>query len=81
MKISKLFKKHKNKWVLARVLKEDKLNRLIEVKPILVSSNRDEVYKALGKVKRGTHVATIFTGEFPKKDMAYIFFFYESTKI
>lgn len=81
MKVADLSKKYKNKWILAKVLKEDEMNRLLEVEPIAVSANRDKVYKALGKVKKGEHVATIYTGEFPKKDMTYIFISHESTKI
>jgi hypothetical protein len=74
MKVSELKKKYKNQWVLAEVLKENKLNQLVEVKPILISSDRDEVYAALAKVKRGSHMATIFTGKIPPEGIAFAFY-------
>jgi len=74
MKVSELKKKYKNQWVLAEVLKENKLNQLVEVKPILVSPDRDKVYAALAKVEKGSHVATIFTGKIPPEGMAFAFY-------
>lgn len=73
MKLSELKKKFKNKWVLAHVIKEDELGRLVEVKPIKISEKRDEVYDYLSKVKRGSHVATVYTGQIPPKGMAFTF--------
>lgn len=73
MHITSLKKKFKNQWVLAEVLKEDKLNHIIEVRPITHSKNRDEVYEALSRVKRNIHVATIYTGKIPPKGMVYAF--------
>lgn len=74
MKISTLKKKYKNKWILAEVLKEDKLNKLIEVKPLVVSNKRDEVYESLAKLKKGSHVATIYTGAVPPKGNVFAFY-------
>lgn len=66
MKVTTLKKKYKNKWVLARVLKEDKLNRVTDVEPIAASANQNDISKSIMKVKKGTHLAAIYTGkEFP----------------
>lgn len=73
MKVSTLKKKFRNQWVLAEVLKEDSLNRVVEVEPIIHSKNRTEIYDALSKVKKSKHVATIYTGKLPPKGMAYTF--------
>lgn len=73
MKISTLKKKFKDQWVLAEVLEEDSLNRVVKVKPLVHSSNREVVYNALAKLRRGKHVTTIYTGEIPPKGMAYAF--------
>lgn len=73
MNISQLRKKFKNKWVLAEVVKEGKLQELLDVKPIKISDRRDDVYKELTKVKKGAHVATIYTGQVPPKGMAFAF--------
>ena len=74
MKVSTLKKKFKNQWVLAEVLKEDELNRVIEVKPLVHSRDRAEIYDALSEVKKNKHVTTIFTGELPPKGMVYSFY-------
>ena len=72
MKISTLKKKFKNQWVLAEVVKEDKLNRLVEVEPIVHDRERAKIYDAISKVKN-KHVATIYTGKLPPKGMVYAF--------
>lgn len=76
MKISEVNKKYKNKWVLAEVLKQDKLNQATDVKPIMANKNRYKLYERMASLPRGTHVATIFTGE-----VKGAFLFYVSTKI
>lgn len=76
MKISEVNKKYKNKWVLAEVLKEDELNQPIDVKPIMSSKDRNDLYKKMSTLPRGTHVATLYTGE-----VKGAFLFYVSTKI
>ena len=76
MKISEVNKKYKNTWVLAEVLKQDKLNQPVDVKPIMASKNRYDLYKRMAIVPRGTHVATIYTGE-----VKGAFLFYVPTKI
>jgi len=75
MKVSDIKKKYKNQWVLAEVLKENELNQLVEVKPLLISPDRDKVYTALAKAKKGSHMATIFTGKIPPEGMAFAFFY------
>ncbi|MBI4067381.1 hypothetical protein HY407_03285 [Candidatus Gottesmanbacteria bacterium] len=72
MKVTTLKKKYKNKWVLGEVLKEGKYQEVLEVNPIIISDDRDEVYKALGNIKRGAHVTTMYTGQIPPPDKAYI---------
>ena len=79
MKISDLKKKYKNKWILANVVKEDKSHQILEVKPLLVSDERQKVYEHLTKIKKGSRVATIYTGETPKKGL--VFTFYVKTSI
>lgn len=73
MHIDSLKKKFKNQWVLVEVLKEDTLNRVVEAKPIAHGKNRDEVYAALSRVHKNTHVATVYTGKIPPKRMVYAF--------
>lgn len=64
MKIGELKKKFKNKWVLAEVLKENELNQPVDVKPILASSDKNEIYDRIAKVPKGKTVATLYTGKF-----------------
>lgn len=71
MKITTLKRKFPNEWVLAEVLKEDELHQVLEVKPLVHSKNRDEVYDGLLNLKKGQHVMTLYTGK-PLKDMAYL---------
>lgn len=73
MNISQLRKKFKNKWVLAQVLKEDKHKKLVDIKPLKVSDYRDDIYKALAGLKKGSHVATLYTGQLPPKGMTFTF--------
>lgn len=79
MKISDLKKKYKNKWVLAKVIKETKEHTVIDIKPLLISDKRDTIYKSLVNLKKGAHVATFYTGEVPSKGMSFTF--YVSIKI
>jgi len=75
MKISELKKKYKNKWILAEVTKEIKPHKkIVEVKPLVISDKRDEVYRSLSKLKQGAHVATFYTGEIPPKGMSFTFY-------
>lgn len=76
MKISEVNKKYKNTWVLAEVLKQDKLNQPTDVKPIMSSKDRNDLYKRMSTLPRGTHVATLYTGE-----VKGAFLFYVPTKI
>jgi len=73
MEVAKLKEKFKNEWVLAEVIKEDNLNRVLEVKPLVHSKNRTKVYEALSKVGKHKHVTTIYTGKIPPKGMVYSF--------
>lgn len=70
MKINQLKKKYKNEWILVEVLKEDELNNPIEIKIVSHSKDRDKIYDFLLKVKPGKHVATLYTGEIPRKGYA-----------
>ncbi|MBI2329877.1 hypothetical protein HYU94_00610 [Candidatus Daviesbacteria bacterium] len=67
MKISEVKKKFKDTWVLAEVLKEDKLNRALEVKPITTSRDKNEIYDQLAKLPdkktHGKTFTTIYTGK------------------
>lgn len=63
MKVAELKRKFRNKWVLAEVVSENELNEPVEVKPIITSTNRDEVYDKLAKTARGKTVATFYTGK------------------
>jgi hypothetical protein len=71
MKISEVNKKYKDTWVLAEVLKQDKLNQPVDVKPIMASKDRYDLYKTIPTLPKGTHIATIFTG---KVNGAYLFY-------
>lgn len=73
MKMATLKKKYKNQWVLAEVVKEDKLNQVVKAKPIAHSKNREVIYRTLSKVKKGKHVTTLYTGKLPPKGMVYAF--------
>lgn len=73
MKIASLKKKYKNQWVLAEVIKEDNLNQILEVRPIVHGTDRSVIYTKLNKVKGKKHLATIFTGDLPQKGMIYAF--------
>lgn len=73
MEISKIKKKYKNKWVLAEVIKENLFHKVIEAKPIVVSDDRDKVYRSLANLKKGAHVTTFFTGDVPPKGMSFTF--------
>lgn len=73
MNVTQLRKKFKNKWVLAQVLKEDKLQKLVDIKPLKVSDYREDIYKALTGLKKGSHVATLYTGQLPPKGMTFTF--------
>lgn len=74
MTIEEIKKKHKNQWILAKVLKEDRLNRVTEAEVVLASPNKEEIYKALSKVKEGEHICTFYTGEILPKGMAFAFY-------
>lgn len=74
MKVSELKKKYKNQWVICRVLKEDRLNRVTEAKVLFHGKDKDKVYKNLLKIKKGDHIASFYTGRVPPKGMAFIFY-------
>lgn len=79
MKINELKKKYKNKWILAYIIKEDKEHNIQDVKPLVISADKQKVYDHLTKLKKGSHVATIYTGQSPPKGQ--IFTFYVRVKI
>lgn len=74
MTIEEIKKKYKNGWVLAKVLRENKLNQVVEAEVIFHSKNKEDVYQALGRVKKGEHICTFYTGEILPKGMAFAFF-------
>ncbi|MBI4225733.1 hypothetical protein HY612_01330 [Candidatus Roizmanbacteria bacterium] len=74
MKIADLKKKYKNKWILAKVIKETKEHKVLEMNPLVISDKRDDIYKSLAKLKKGAHVATLYTGEIPAKGMSFTFY-------
>jgi len=74
MKVTELKTKYKNKWVLAQIVKEDSSHNILDAKPLKISDDREEIYKHLQKLKKGAHVATLFTGETPPKGMTFTFY-------
>lgn len=73
MTIKQIFKKYPDQWVLIRVTKTGTHQKVLEGEPIKISEDRDEVYKAIGTVPDGEHVATLFTGEILGKGEAFAF--------
>ena len=67
MKIAEIKKKFKNTWVLAEVLKEDRLNRPIEVVPIISSDDRDELYDKLDSLPNSKKIGKTFTNFYTGK--------------
>ncbi len=63
MKIAEVKKKFKNTWVLLEVIKENKLNQPVEVKPLLASNDRNKIYEGIAKVPKGKTVTTLYTGK------------------
>ena len=73
MTIEEIYEQYPDKWVLAKVLKENRLGEIAEAEPIKVSDDRDEIYDAMGAVADGEHVATLFTGEILEEGEAFAF--------
>lgn len=71
--VEQIKNKYKNEWVLVEVLEEDELGRPTKVKLIAHSKNRDDIYEELDNIETGKHVATLYTGEIPKKGYAVAF--------
>ena len=67
MKIAELKKKFKNTWVLAEVLKEDRLNRPIEVVPLISLDDRDELYDKLDSLPNSKKIGKTFTNFYTGK--------------
>lgn len=74
MTIKEIKKTYKKRWILAKVLKENRLNQVTEAEVILASVNKDEIYQALGRVKKGEHICTFYTGKILPKGMAFAFY-------
>ena len=73
MNISQLKRKYKNSWVLAEVIKADAVtNKPLDIRPILASHDRDEVYDRIAKVPKGTLVTTIYTGKLPTSYLLHV---------
>ena len=77
MKISEVNKKYKNKWVLAEVLKEGESGEPLEVKPIMASKDRDEIYDKIATLPRSQDklYTSLFTGK-----MTGVYIFYVNIK-
>lgn len=73
MTIEEIKKRYKNRWILAKVVKENRLNQVTEAEVILASADKEEIYKALAKIKKGEHICTFYTGEILPKGMAFAF--------
>ncbi len=76
MKVAEVNKKFKNKWVLAEVIKEDELNQPVDVKPIIASNDRNEIYDKIATLPRGKKVATLYTGK-----ISGVFLFYVNSQV
>ena len=72
MKINEIKKKYKDEWVVAEILKEDRLGEPIEIRVLAHSKSRDDTYKALRKTK-DKYTYHFYTGEIPKKGYAVAF--------
>ncbi|MFQ6052407.1 MAG: hypothetical protein ACE5K4_12055 [Candidatus Hydrothermarchaeota archaeon] len=71
-RIEEIKKKYRGEWVLVEVLEEDELGNPTEVNVITHSKNRDDIYKALRKV-REKYTYQFYTGEIPKEGYAVAF--------
>jgi hypothetical protein len=73
MTIKEIYEQYPDQWLLVKVIKQDDDGKITEAEPICNSTKRDEVYEAIGTVRRGEHVATLFTGEIIKEGEAFSF--------
>lgn len=64
MKISEVKKKFKNTWVLAEVLKQNKLNQATDIKPILARKDPNKLYSHIKDIPKDKTSYIFFTGEF-----------------
>lgn len=74
MKIEEVKKQYKEEWILLKIIKEDDFGQPLEGNVLAHSPNRDDIYDALLKVKKGSRIATLFTGELLKEGYAAAFF-------
>ncbi len=74
MNIEEAKEQYRDEWILAEVVTTDALNRPIEVRVIIHSKNRDDVYEQLEHVGENQHVMTLYTGEIPEKGYAVAFY-------
>ena len=72
MKIEEIKQQYKDEWILVEVLKEDDLNRPIDVKLIAHSKNRDDTYAAIRKTK-AKYISHFYTGRIPQKGYVVAF--------
>ena len=72
MNIEELKKRYKDEWLLIKITKTGKQDRLIEGEVLLHSKNRDEIYEAQKNIKDYLYIA--YSGEMPKKGFAVAFY-------
>jgi len=72
MKIEEIKKMYKDEWMLVEILAEDELRQPTDVKVIIHSKARDEIYEALKETKT-KYTYQFYTGEIPKKGYAVAF--------
>ena len=74
MEIGEVKARYRNEWILAEVLETDELNRPTNVKIIVHSKNRDDVYEQLEYIENNRHVTTFYSGEIPEKGYAVVLY-------
>ena len=65
MRIEEIKQQYKDEWVLVEILREDKLNRPIDVELIAHSKDREDIYKAM-KGKKFRYTYHFYNGKAPK---------------
>jgi uncharacterized protein YerC len=66
MTIKEITKKYKNRWVLARIVKQDTAGKVIDAEPIKTAATRDEIDKSLDSTP-DRYITVIYTGKIPAR--------------